>query len=109
MGRRKLSRSVTASEHQQSRTAAACLKLLKPFADYLEPAVQEQICYDLSHHFDHTAACNEFFQTLQETVARLQKRSLSKSDPELVAEIHRTILEQYRLLMKHRPRSPRRS
>ena len=79
------------------------MKLLKPYSEYIEPAMQQKICTELSHQFEKTAACNDFFQTLQETVARMQKRS-RKPDPALAAEIRHAILEQYRSLKRHRAR-----
>lgn len=79
------------------------MRLLKPYSDYIEPAMQRKICIELSHQFEQTTACNEFFQTLQETVARMQKRS-RKPDPAVAADIRHAIIEQYRSLKKHRPR-----
>jgi hypothetical protein len=46
-------------------------------------------------------ACDEFLQTLRETVVRLQKRPRGKPDPALLAEIHDTIMELYRTMMQN--------
>jgi len=79
------------------------MRLLKPYSEYIGPDMQQKICTELSHQFEQTAACNDFFQTLQETVARMQKKSRNP-DPALADEIRHAILEQYRSLKKRRPR-----
>ena len=83
--------------------AAAYLRVLSPLSGYIDVSEQKQICDDLGRHLDQTAACDEFLQTLRDTVVRLQKRSRGKTDPALLAEIHDTIMELYRSMMKNFP------
>ena len=82
-----------------TEAAAACLKVLAPLSGLIDISLQKQICADLGRHIDQTVACDEFLQTLRNTVARLQKRSRGKPDPALLAEIHDTIMELYRSMM----------
>jgi hypothetical protein len=83
-----------------NEAAAACLKVLAPLSGYIDIGLQKQICADLGRHLDQTAACDEFLQTLRDTVVRLQKRSRSKPDPTVLVEIHDTITELYRSMMQ---------
>jgi hypothetical protein len=94
-----------------NEAADACLKVLAPLSGYIDLSLQKQICADLGRHLDQTAACDEFLQTLRDTVVRLQKRSRGKPDPALLAEIHDTIMELYRSMMQNFPsrRTTRRS
>jgi hypothetical protein len=86
--------------------SAACRKELAPFSGYIDSDLQKQICADLGRHLNHTAACDEFLQTLHAAVARLQKRSRGKADPSVAAEILDSIMELYRSMMKHQPSRP---
>jgi hypothetical protein len=94
-GRPRVSKPAPSNE-----AAAACLRVLAPLSGYIEISLQKQICADLGRHIDQTVACDEFLQTLRDTVARLQKRSRGKHDPALLAEIHDTIMELYRSMMQ---------
>ena len=84
-----------------NQAADACRKVLAPLSGFIDISLQKQICADLGRHLDQTAACDEFLQTLRETVVRLQKRSRGKPDPALLAEIHDTIMELYRSMMQN--------
>lgn len=83
------------------QAAAACLKALAPLSGYIDIRLQEQICADLGRHLDQAAACDEFFQTLRDTVVRIQKRSRGKPDPALLVEIHDTVMELHRSMMQN--------
>jgi uncharacterized protein (DUF342 family) len=83
--------------------AANCLKVLSPLSGYIDIGLQKRICADLGRHLDQTAACEEFLQTLRDTVVRLQKRSRGKPDPALLTEINDTIMEVYRSMMQNFP------
>jgi hypothetical protein len=84
-----------------NEAADACLKVLAPLSGFINISLQKQICADLGRHIDQTVACDEFLQTLRDTVVRLQKRSRGKPDPALLAEIHDTIMELYRSMMQN--------
>ena len=84
-----------------NEAAATCLKVLAPLSGFIDIGLQKQICADLGRHIDQTVACDEFLQTLRETVVRLQKRPRGKPDPALLAEIHDTIMELYRTMMQN--------
>lgn len=107
-GKPRVSSAKPATSNQ---AAATCLKVLAPLSGYIDISLQEQICADLGRHPDQTAACDEFLQTLRDTVVRLQKRSRGKPDPALLAEIHDTIMELNRSMMQNFPsrRTTRRS
>ena len=93
-GRPRVSKPATSNE-----AAAACLRVLAPLSGYIDIGLQKQICADLGRHLYQTVACDEFLQTLRDTVVRLQKRSRGKPDPALLAEINDTIMELYRSMM----------
>ncbi len=95
---------VSSADSLSSKAAsAACLKELAPLSGRIDIDLQKQICADLGRHIDHTAACDEFLQTLHATAARLQKRSRGKANPAVAAEILDAIMEQYRSMTKHQP------
>ena len=95
-GKPRVSFAKPASANQ---AADACLKVLAPLSGFIDISLQKQICADLGRHIDQTVACDEFLQTLRDTVVRLQKRSRGKPDPALLAEINDTIMELYRSMM----------
>ncbi len=86
-----------------NQAAGACRKVLAPLSGYIDLSLQKQICTDLGRHLDQTAACDEFLQTLRDTVVRLQKRSRGKPDPTVLVEIQDTIMELYRSMMQNFP------
>ena len=96
-------RVTSAKPVTSDHAAATYLKVLAPLSGYIGISLQKQICADLGRHLDQTAACEEFLQTLRDTVVRLQKRSRGKFDPALLAEIHDTIMELYRSMMQNLP------
>jgi hypothetical protein len=84
-----------------NEAADSCRKVLAPLSGFIDIRLQKRICADLGRHLNQTAACDEFLQTLRDTVVRLQKRSRGKPDPVLVAEINDTIMEIYRSMMQN--------
>jgi hypothetical protein len=95
-GKPRVSSAKPATSNQ---AADACRQVLAPLSGFIDVDLQKQICADLGRHVDQTVACEEFLQTLRETVVRLQKRSRGKPDPALLAEIHDSIMELYRSMM----------
>lgn len=93
-------RVTSAKPATSNEAAAACLRVLAPLSGFIDVSLQKQICADLGRHIDQTVACDEFLQTLRDTVARLRKRSRGKPDPALLAEINDTIMELYRAMMR---------
>ena len=89
------SRVSSAKPATSNQAAATYLKELAPLSGYIDIKFQERICEELSRHLDQTAACEEFLQTLRDTVDRLQKRSRGKPDPALLVEIHDAVMELY--------------
>lgn len=99
MPRNKAPKSrVSSSKRMPAAASAPCLQFFTSLSGYVDGKLQKKICADLNRHLGSCDACLHFLQSLRDTVSRIEKQS--SPGAAATADIRRTILAQYRAVMK---------